>query len=77
MFVFDGLICLGWNIFNDEFVMLMGNILEEECWIMIEGFIFDKEVCELCFKWKILILKIIDYIFFFVVKKFLNGEKDE
>ena len=57
--------------------MPMGNILEEERRITIEGFIFDKEVRELRSKRKILILKITDYTSSFVVKKFSNGEKDE
>lgn len=55
--------------------MPMGNILEEERRITIEGFIFDKEVRELRSKRKILILKITDYTSSFVVKKFSNGEK--
>lgn len=74
---FDGPIRLGRNIPNDEPVMPMGNILEEERRITIEGFIFDKEVRELRSKRKILILKITDYTSSFVVKKFSNGEKDE
>ena len=44
--------------------MPMGNILEEERRITIEGFIFDKEVRELRSKRKILILKITDYTSF-------------
>ncbi|MGE9716496.1 hypothetical protein ACQP3F_33395, partial [Escherichia coli] len=55
---FDGPIRLGRNIPNDEPIMPMGNILEEERRITIEGFIFDKEVRELRSKRKILILKI-------------------
>lgn len=55
----------------------MINIVEEEWWVIFEGYVFDKEVRELCLKCKILILKIIDYILLFIVKKFLNGEKDE
>ena len=74
---FDGPIRLGRNIPNDEPIMPMGNILEEERRITIEGFIFDKEVRELRSKRKILILKITDYTSSFVVKKFSNGEKDE
>lgn len=74
---FDGPIQMGRNIPADEAIMLMGNILEEERRVTIEGFIFDKEVRELRSKRKILILKMTDYTSSFVVKKFSNGEKDE
>lgn len=68
---------MGRNIPADESITPMGNIIEEERRITIEGFIFDKEVRELRSKRKILILKMTDYTSSFVVKKFSNGEKDE
>lgn len=74
---FDGPIQMGRNIPADEAIMPMGNIIEEERRVTIEGFIFDKEVRELRSKRKILILKMTDYTSSFVVKKFSNGEKDE
>lgn len=74
---FDGPIQMGRNIPADEPITPMGNIIEEERRITIEGFIFDKEVRELRSKRKILILKMTDYTSSFVVKKFSNGEKDE
>ncbi len=74
---FDGPIQMGRNIPADEVIMPMGNILEEERRVTIEGFIFSKEVRELRSKRKILILKMTDYTSSFVVKKFSNGEKDE
>ncbi|MGK0551657.1 PolC-type DNA polymerase III [Enterococcus faecalis] len=73
----EGPIRLGRNIPNDEPIVPMGNILEEERRVTIEGYIFDKEVRELRSKRKILTLKITDYTSSFVVKKFSNGEKDE
>ncbi|MGM0217027.1 PolC-type DNA polymerase III [Enterococcus sp. AZ126] len=73
----EGPIRLGRNIPNDEPIMPMGNILEEERRVTIEGFVFDVEVRELRSKRKILILKITDYTSSFIVKKFSNGEKDE
>ncbi|MBU5583551.1 hypothetical protein KQJ29_27845, partial [Enterococcus sp. S181_ASV_20] len=44
---FDGPIQMGRNIPADEPITPMGNIIEEERRITIEGFIFDKEVREL------------------------------
>ena len=73
----EGPIRLGRIIPNDEPIVPMGNILEEERRVTIEGYIFDKEVRELRSKRKILTLKITDYTSSFVVKKFSNGEKDE
>ncbi|MCB5955855.1 PolC-type DNA polymerase III [Enterococcus sp. CWB-B31] len=73
----DGPVKLGRNIPNDEVIIPMGNILEEERRVTIEGYIFDKEIRELRSKRKILILKITDYTSSFIVKKFSNGEKDE
>lgn len=74
---FTGPIQLGRNIPNDEPVMSMGEILEEERRVTIEGLVFDKEIRELRSKRKILILKITDYTSSFAVKKFSNGENDE
>ncbi|MGO2629613.1 MAG: exonuclease domain-containing protein, partial [Enterococcus italicus] len=74
---YDGPIALGRAIPKEELITPMGNILEEERRITIEGYIFDKEVRELRSKRKILILKITDYTSSFIVKKFSSGEKDE
>jgi DNA polymerase-3 subunit alpha (Gram-positive type) len=52
---------LGRNIPADELITPMGNILEEERRVTIQGYVFDKEVRELRSKRKILILKITDY----------------
>jgi DNA polymerase-3 subunit alpha (Gram-positive type) len=73
----EGPIMLGRNIPADELITPMGNILEEERRVTIQGYVFDKEVRELRSKRKILILKITDYTSSFIVKKFSNGEKDE
>ncbi|MGM0239301.1 PolC-type DNA polymerase III [Enterococcus sp. AZ103] len=73
----SGPIQMGRNIPTDEVITPMGNIIEEERRVTIEGFIFDKEIRELRSKRKILILKMTDYTSSFVVKKFSNGEKDE
>lgn len=74
---YSGPIQLGRNIPSDEPIMPMGNILEEERRITIEGYVFDKEIRDLRSGRKILILKITDYTSSFAVKKFSNGEKDE
>lgn len=74
---FSGPIAMGRNIPKDEPITPMGNILEEERRITIEGYVFDTEVRELRSKRKILILKITDYTSSFIVKKFSSGEKDE
>lgn len=55
----------------------MIDIVEEERRVILEGYVFDKEVRELRSKRKILTLKITDYTSSFIVKKFSNGEKDE
>ncbi|WP_122646831.1 PolC-type DNA polymerase III [Enterococcus mediterraneensis] len=75
--VLEGPIQLGRNIPADEPITPMGNILEEERRITIEGYVFDKEVRELRSKRKILTLKITDYTSSFIVKKFSNNETDE
>lgn len=75
--VLEGPIQLGRNIPTDEPITPMGNILEEERRITIEGYVFDKEVRELRSKRKILTLKITDYTSSFIVKKFSNNETDE
>ena len=75
--VHSGPIVLGRNIPKDEAIMPMGNILEEERRITIEGYVFDTEVRELRSKRKILILKMTDYTSSFIVKKFSNNESDE
>ncbi len=74
---YQGPIALGRNISNDEAITPMGNILEEERRITIEGYIFDKEVRDLRSGRQILTLKITDYTSSFVVKKFSNNETDE
>ncbi|MGX7195394.1 PolC-type DNA polymerase III [Enterococcus olivae] len=73
----DGPIMLGRNIPSDELITPMGNILEEERRVTVQGYIFDKEVRELRSKRKLLILKITDYTSSFIVKKFSSNEKDE
>ncbi|MFV0559767.1 MAG: PolC-type DNA polymerase III [Enterococcus sp.] len=73
----DGPIQLGRTIPSDEPVTPMVNVIEEERRIILEGYVFDKEVRELRSKRKIMTLKITDYTSSFIVKKFSNGEKDE
>lgn len=74
---FTGPIQLGRTIPSDEPITPMGEIVEEERRVTIEGLVFDKEIRELRSKRKILILKITDYTSSFAVKKFSNGEEDE
>ena len=74
---YTGPIQLGRNIPTDEPVTPMIDIVEEEKRLIIEGFVFFKEVKELKSKRKILTLKMTDYTSSFAVKKFSNGEKDE
>ncbi|WP_165004829.1 MULTISPECIES: PolC-type DNA polymerase III [unclassified Enterococcus] len=73
----EGPIQLGRNIPADEPTTPMINVVEEERRIILEGYVFDKEVRELRSKRKILTLKITDYTSSFIVKKFSNNEKDE
>ncbi|KAF1305414.1 PolC-type DNA polymerase III [Enterococcus saccharolyticus] len=74
---FEGPIMLGRSIPTDEVIMPMGNILEEERRVTIEGYIFDKEILELKSGRSILTLKITDYTSSFVVKRFSNNDKDK
>ena len=74
---YAGPVALGRSIPQDEPILPMGNILEEERRVTIQGYVFDKEIRELRSGRQLLILKITDYTSSFIVKKFSNGEQDE
>ncbi|KRN88621.1 PolC-type DNA polymerase III [Ligilactobacillus ceti] len=73
----DGPVQLGKKIDDKHPVRQMATINEEEKSVIIEGYVFDKEVRDLRSGRKIITLKITDYSSSFVVKKFSNNETDE
>ena len=73
----DGQIVMGRGINPAESVRQMISITEEERSIVIEGFIFDKEVRVLRSGRQLLILKMTDYSSSFTVKKFSRDASDE
>ncbi|WP_436644826.1 PolC-type DNA polymerase III [Latilactobacillus sakei] len=73
----DGPIVMGRGINPAEPVRQMISITEEERSIVIEGFIFDKEVRVLRSGRQLLILKMTDYSSSFTVKKFSRDASDE
>ncbi|MGY3777416.1 PolC-type DNA polymerase III [Isobaculum melis] len=72
-----GPIILGREINAKEEVKRMGDILEEERRVTIEGYVFDKEIRELRSGRHIMILKITDYTSSFSVKMFSSNAEDE
>ena len=68
---------MGRGINPAEPVRQMISITEEERSIVIEGFIFDKEVRVLRSGRQLLILKMTDYSSSFTVKKFSRDASDE
>lgn len=73
----DGPIQLGKKISSDIEPRQMVDITEEERSVVIQGYVFDKEVRVLRSERQLLILKITDYSSSFVVKKFSRDENDE
>ena len=73
----DGPVQLGKKISSDIEPRQMNEITEEERSVVIQGYVFDKEVRVLRSERQLLILKITDYSSSFVVKKFSRDENDE
>ena len=55
----------------------MATITEEERSVVVQGYIFDKEVRTLRSERKLLIIKVTDYSSSMVIKKFSRNEEDE
>lgn len=68
---------IGKKIKNDLPTMPLSDILDEERSIIVEGYIFNKEIRELRSGRKLLMLKITDYTSSIQVKKFSNKGEDE
>lgn len=73
----DGPIVLGKKISDDVPVRQMSEINEEERSVVVQGYIFDREIRQLRSERKLLILKVTDYSSSFVIKKFSRDENDE
>lgn len=73
----EGLVVMGKKIDDKNEITQMINITEEERSIVIQGYIFDKEVRTLRSSRKLLILKVTDYSSSIVVKKFSRNDEDE
>ena len=73
----DGPVMLGRKIADDLPVRQMVDINEEERSVVVQGYIFDREIRQLRSERKLLILKVADYSSSFVIKKFSRDEKDE
>ncbi|KRL04274.1 PolC-type DNA polymerase III [Liquorilactobacillus oeni] len=72
-----GPITLGKRIDAKEPVRQMNDITEEERSVVVQGYVFDKEVRSLRSSRKLLIIKVTDYSSSLVVKKFSRNEEDE
>lgn len=72
----NGLVVLGKRI-DAESTMQLSEIEQEERSVIVQGYIFDKEVRTLRSSRQLLILKITDYSSSIVVKKFSRNEEDE
>ncbi|WP_124975333.1 PolC-type DNA polymerase III [Ligilactobacillus salitolerans] len=73
----DGTVQLGKKISSDIEPSQMAAITEEERSVVIQGYVFDKEIRVLRSERQLLILKVTDYTSSFVVKKFSRDENDE
>ncbi len=73
----DGPAQIGKEINPAAEVMQMAEITEEERNVIVEGYVFSKEVKELRSGRQLMILEITDYTSSFAVKKFSRGKKDE
>ncbi|KRN05375.1 DNA polymerase III PolC [Liquorilactobacillus sucicola DSM 21376 = JCM 15457] len=75
--VIEGPVMLGKKIDNREQPQQMVDITEEERSVIVQGYIFDKEVRKLRSSRELLIIKITDYSSSIVVKKFSRTDEDE
>lgn len=73
----DGPVQLGKKIADDAEIRQMATITEEERSVVVQGYIFDKEVRTLRSERKLLIIKVTDYSSSMVIKKFSRNEEDE
>lgn len=73
----DGPVQLGKKIADDTEIRQLKTIVEEERSVVIQGYVFDKEVRVLRSERKLLILKVTDYTSSLVIKKFSRNEEDE
>ena len=73
----DGPVVIGRKIADDIPVRQMVDINEEERSVVVQGYIFDREIRQLRSERKLLILKVTDYSSSFVIKKFSRDENDE
>lgn len=68
---------IGKTIKGDQPTMRMVDITQEERSVIVEGYVFDKEVRKLRSGRQLLTIKITDYTSSIVVKKFSRGAEDE
>jgi len=68
---------IGKTIKGDQPITRMVDITQEERSVVVEGYVFDKEVRKLRSGRQLLTLKITDYTSSFAVKKFSRGAEDE
>ena len=73
----DGPVQIGSKIKDGDPVTQMINIQEEERSVVIQGYIFDKEIRKLRSGRQLLIIKVTDYSSSMVVKKFSRDENEE
>ncbi|PWG00730.1 PolC-type DNA polymerase III [Levilactobacillus bambusae] len=73
----SGPVQIGHKIKPNEETMQMINIVEEERSVVLEGYIFDKEIRVLRSGRQLLTIKITDYTSSIVVKKFSHDKDDE
>lgn len=73
----DGPARLGRKINSDEATRRLADITEEERSVIVEGYIFNKEIRTLRSKRQLLILEITDYSSSITIKKFSRNEDDE
>lgn len=73
----DGPLVIGKPINPKEPVRRMAEITEEERNVVVEGYVFSKEVRELRSGRQLLILEVTDYTSSFAIKKFSNNKEDE
>ena len=73
----DGPLVIGKPINPKEPVRQMAEITEEERNVVVEGYVFSKEVRELRSGRQLLILEVTDYTSSFAIKKFSNNKEDE
>lgn len=55
---------------------MFDSIMDEERRIMVQGYVFDVEICELKSGWMFCIFKIMDYINSILVKMFVREKED-